>query len=148
MPEVVERVTFLDPVDGTPVENPQALPWAHKVKCRLPERHYEVAAAIKNLSSKGMPVEVLASECVVCNLTRQKKQLAVHLLNYDVARPQEDILVKINAARHKVASVYAHVPEAGPRGQAKKLHCELRDGYYDVGIEKLDVYCCLEVRLK
>jgi len=148
LPEVIERVQFLSIIDGKVLEDPRLEPWAHKVKCRLPERHYEVAAAVRNLPARGMPVEVLSSESVVCNLNRRGKILTVHLLNYDVANPQEDILVKINAVRYRVASAYAHVPEKKTKEKPAKLRCELKNGYYSVIVPKVEIYCCLEVRLK
>jgi len=147
VPEVIERVEFLTEDGARPIEDPENVCWPLKIKCRLPERHGEVASAIKKLPGRGMPVEVIASETVVCNLNRQKKMLAVHLLNYDIETPQQDILIKINASRYRVRAVYGHFPERKAGEKPARLQHEKKEGFYAVSLPELNIYCCLEVRL-
>lgn len=148
MPEVIERVQFLTPDTAERFKEPQNICWPLKIKCHLPAQHDQVASAIKNIPARPMPVEIIASQSVVCNLNRQKGTLLLHLLNYNINNCQQNIVVKINASRFEVSSIFANFAEDGPEGKPEKISYELINGFYVFTLEQLEIYCCLEIRLK
>jgi len=136
-----EKIVFLD-IDGKPFEEPGKHCWTWKVKCKLPERHSEIARTMRALCSGGHPIDVVAPRTVAVDVYRKDGDLFLHLLNYDVDCPKEHIHVSIDRRWFKGGSVRLYAPEL----KGSKVLPSERDGsFLRVIVPRLEVYAVVRV---
>jgi len=141
---VPERVVFLDN-EGRPLLKPQDVSFKHLVKFKLPPMHSRIARIIKNLSARGMPLEVAAPLSVAVDACYIDRALLVHLLNFEYEIVKKNVLIRMNPGCVQVKGVSLYSPDASS-GRPHRLKVEKSGNIFEIIVPEVKVYSVLEIR--
>jgi len=139
---IPEKALFLDE-EGNPPKEEKNFSFQQMVKFRPPEGAPMVVEAIRAVSKKGLPIELLAPMTLTVDLYKKNNAFFIHLLNHEPDRPERSILLKIQSSFKKVKSARLHSPDHP--GKSVRLKAVAAGSCSEIIVPEIEVYGVVEV---